>query len=227
MIIYRDIEQGTEEWLRVRAGVPTASQFDNLLAGGDGKVRKKYMLKLAGEILTGEPQENFSTRHTRRGHEQEPEARETYAFLHDVDVEQVGFIRNGDVGGSPDGLVGDNGGVEIKTKLPHLHLEVMLDGIAPEGSTRKYIPPHLPQIDGLIWIAEREWWDLVSYCRGLEPFITRVYRDEKRIKKIAQAVDQFNQELTDVLEKVRRGSAPLQSPSHTTTTQTEDLKSVF
>ncbi|WP_018935686.1 MULTISPECIES: lambda exonuclease family protein [unclassified Thioalkalivibrio] len=216
--IHRDIEQGTEEWLRVRAGIPTASQFGELIDRGQGKTRRTYMLKLAGEILTGEPMPGFSNQHTRRGHEQEDEARETYGFIREVDVEQVGFIRNGDKGGSPDGLVGIDGGCEVKTKLPHLHLEVLLAEEVPAE--------HMPQIDGLIWVAEREWWDFISYCRGLPPFIKRVYRDEKRIRKISRAIDQFNQELADIVEKVRRGSEPMHAPD-TIPAQEPDLDTIF
>lgn len=206
--VFSEIEQGTDEWLRVRAGIPTASMFGALADRGEGKTRRTYMLKLAGEILTGEPMANFSNQHTRRGHYQEEEARQLYAFMRGVDVDTVGFIRNGDKGGSPDGLVGEDGGVEIKTKLPHLHLDVLLKNEVPEE--------HLPQVDGLIFVAEREWWDFSSYCRGLKPFIKRVYRDEERIKKLASAVDRFNNELADIVEQVRRGSEPVDAPEQNT-----------
>lgn len=195
MQIYRDIEQGSDEWFQVRAGIPTASEFSKILAKGAGKTRRSYMLKLAGEILTGEPAENFSTTHTRRGHEQEPLARTLYGFAKGLPVEQVGFIRNGDQGASPDGLIGDDGGLEIKTKLPHLHLEVLLADEVPNE--------HMAQIDGLLWISEREWWDFMSYCPRMEPFVKRVYRNEERIKTLANAVDAFNAELHEIVEQAR------------------------
>src|SRR5437879_13785053 len=103
-------EQNSEEWLRARAGIPTASQFATVLAKGEGKTRRTYMLKLAGEIITGEPMENFTNEHTERGHEQEPEARDLYAFQTGEGLYRVAFIRDGRKGASPDCLIGDDGG---------------------------------------------------------------------------------------------------------------------
>jgi hypothetical protein len=96
--------------------------------GGKSLTRKTYMLKLAGEILTGEPMESYSNEHMERGKEQEAEAREAYELMKDVDCQQVGFIVNGDKGCSPDSLIGDDGGLEIKTALPHIQVERLLKG---------------------------------------------------------------------------------------------------
>jgi hypothetical protein len=98
-------EQGSEEWFAARLGIPTASQFQTIMAkgrdGGDSKTRRTYMMKLAGEILTGEPMDSFSNEHTERGHEMEPDARNLYAFMRDCEPQCVGFIRNGQKGCSP------------------------------------------------------------------------------------------------------------------------------
>ena len=197
MQIYRDIEQGTPEWFAVRAGIPTASMYATVMASGKGgaasKTRRTYMLKLAGERLTGEPMDNYSNHHMERGHEHEPLARDAYALLMDVEPEQVGFIRTGDTGASPDSLVGDNGLVEIKSKLAHLHLDVL---------DRDEVPcEHTVQVQGQIWVAEREWCDFVSYCPRLELFVKRVYRDEEKIQEIATAVDKFNYELNEFVAR--------------------------
>lgn len=197
MQIYRDIEQGTPEWFAVRAGIPTASMYATVMAsgkaGGVSKTRRTYMLKLAGERLTSEPMDNYSNHHMERGHEHEPLARQAYAFLKDVEPEQVGFIRSGDTGASPDSMVGDNGLVEIKSKLAHLHLDVL---------DRDEVPcEHTLQVQGQLWVAEREWCDFVSYCPKLELFVKRVYRDEKKIREIANAVDQFNNELNEFVAR--------------------------
>jgi len=202
MQIYRDIEQGTPEWIAVRAGIPTASMYATVMAqgrgGGDSKTRRTYMLKLAGERLTGEPMDNYSNGHMERGHEHEPLARESYAFLTGTKPEQVGFIRSGDTGASPDSLVGEDGLVEIKSKLAHLHLEVLLSDAVP--------PEHTAQIQGQLWVAEREWLDFVSYCPKLELFVKRVYRDEPMIKKIEIAVDQFNAELNEIVAQFQQAN---------------------
>lgn len=192
-IIYRDIEQGTDAWLQARCGIPTASEFKSILAKGEGKTRRSYMLKLAGEVLTGEPADNFMTADMQRGHEMEPEARSYYAFLSDCEPEQVGFVRNGMVGCSPDALVGASGMLEIKTKKPAILLDVLLKDDFP--------PDHKAQCQGQLWVAEREWIDLVCYWPKMPKFIKRAYRDEEYISQIASAVDKFNDELAEIVAK--------------------------
>lgn len=198
MMQIMDCEQGSPEWFAARAGIPTASQFSTVMASGRGgaesKTRRTYMLKLAGEIITGDPMDSFSNAHTERGHEMEPEARNFYAFLHDVDPQLIGFIRNGNAGASPDSLIGENGLLEIKTKLPHLLIDVTLRGEFPTD--------HKAQCQGQLWIAEREWIDLICYWPKMEPFIARAYRDEEYIKQLARAVDQFNDELAEIIARL-------------------------
>ena len=195
MIIYRDIEQGTDEWLQIRAGIPTASMYATVMASGKGKAesktRRTYMLKLAGERLTGEPMDNYSNANMQRGHEHEPLARDAYAFLTDTQPEQVGFIRSGDTGASPDALIGSDGLLEIKSKMAHLHLDVLLRDEIPSE--------HVLQIQGQLWVAEREWCDFVCYCPKLQLFVKRTHRDETVIQAIAAAVYQFNSELAEIV----------------------------
>jgi hypothetical protein len=193
-------DQGSEEWVKARLGIPTASEFHTVMAkgkdGGDSKIRRTYMLKLVGEILTGEQMDSFTNHHMERGKAMEEEARDLYAFMTDTSPECVGFIRNGDKGCSPDSLVGDNGLVEIKTKLPHLQVDCLLGGRVP--------PDHKAQCQGALWVAEREWIDFVSYWPGLPLFVIRETRDEDYIGKLASAVDTFNDELAQMVERVRK-----------------------
>lgn len=194
-----DCEQGSEDWLRARMGIPTASEFSAIMAVGRGDepslTRRTYLYKLAGEILTGEIADGFSTKHTKRGHELEPVARNHYAFLNDVEPLQVGFIRNGRKGCSPDSLIDINGGLEIKTKLPHLQIEVLKSDMVPHE--------HEAQVQGSLYVCEREWWDFMSYCPKLPPFIKRVYRDEDYIDRLAKKIEQFNEELDELVEFLR------------------------
>lgn len=199
-----DCEQGSEEWFRVRAGMPTASEFATVMAsgrgGGESKTRRTYMLKLAGEIITGEPMENYTNNHMERGKVMEAEARDLYCFTTDCDLQRVGFIVNGPKGCSPDSLVGNAGMVEIKTQLPHLLIDTLLKGDFP--------PEHKTQCQGGLWVAEREWIDISIYWPRLPLFIKRAYRDEAYIAQLAKTVDQFNDELADVVERIRRYGEP-------------------
>jgi hypothetical protein len=192
-------EQGSPEWFAARLGLPTASEFSTVMAkgkdGGKSLTRKTYMLKLAGEILTGEPMESYSNQHMERGKEQEAEAREAYELMRDVDCQQVGFIVNGDKGCSPDSLIGDDGGLEIKTALPHIQVERLLKGDLPAE--------HRAQVQGVMWVAERKWLDFVSYCPRLPLLIVRVPRDDGYIATLAGAVKEFNAELANVVEAIR------------------------
>jgi hypothetical protein len=196
-----DCKQGTPEWKYARLGIPTASEFATILskgrkAGEPSKMRAEYMLTLAGERLTGEiVSEGGGTAAMKRGHVMEAEARKAYAFLRNVDPVQVGFLRNGMAGASPDSLIDHNGMLEIKSKLPKLHLAVLLEGKLPEE--------HKAQVQGGLWIAEREWQDFMSYWPKLRPFIVRVYRDEEYIARLKVEVDEFNEELAEIVEKCR------------------------
>lgn len=203
--IFEDIEQGTEAWLACRRGIPTASMFATVMAKGvggkgDSKTRAEYMRKLAGEILTGDLMESYNNHHMERGKAMEDEARETYAFIHDVEPRRVGFIRNGSKGASPDSLIGENGGLEIKTVLPHIQIGRLLKGELPSE--------HKAQVQGSLWVAEREWWDFVSYWPKLPPLTVRVYRDDVYIKALSNAVDAFNEELAATVEHVRQYADP-------------------
>jgi hypothetical protein len=194
-----ECEQGTETWFRARAGMPTASEFATVMASGkagaESKTRRTYMLKLAGEILTGEPMESFSNAHMERGKAMEDEARNLYAFAADVEPQQVGFVVNGPKGCSPDSLIGDVGAVEIKTKFPHLIIDALLKD--------EFVPEHKAQCQGVLWVAEREWIDLVVYWPRLPLLVKRAYRDEAYIAGMSKAVDVFNEELQATVEKIR------------------------
>ena len=195
MQVFTDLEQGSPEWFAARAGIPTASRFATVMAKGEGKTRSEYMRKLAGEILTGEPSEQFGNVHTERGNAMEDEARETYAFINNAEIQRVGFIRNGNRGASPDSLVGANGGLEIKTALPHIQIDRL---------ERDRLPPeHKAQVQGNLWIAEREFWDFVSYWPRLPVLTVRVYRDEEYIKTLSDEIDRFNDELAALVERIR------------------------
>jgi len=188
-------EQGTPEWHMCRLGIPTASEFKSVLAKGEGKMRRAYMYKLIGERKTGETSENYSNGHMERGKEMEAEARDLYTFMKDIEPSRVGFLRNYEAGCSPDGFVGATGLIEIKTKLPHLQVEVLLADRLP--------PEHVAQCQGALWVAEREWIDFCSYWPKLPLFVKRVYRDEAYIKRLSLEVSEFNAEMLSLIERIQ------------------------
>ncbi len=196
-----DCEQNSAEWYAARLGTPTASMFATVMAkgkdGGISLTRTEYMRKLAGEIVTGDPMDNYTNAHMERGKLMEDEARDLYAFSTDCEPQRVGFIRNGQKGCSPDSLIGTRGGLEIKSALAHIQIERLQRGDLP--------PEHRAQVQGTIWCCERDWWDFVSYGGAKLPiFIHRVYRDDGYIATLAGAIDKFNVELQTMVEFVRR-----------------------
>lgn len=196
MIEIISCEQGTPEWFAARVGIPTASRFSDILAKGEGKTRGRYLRDLAAEIIRGTPEEEtYTNAHMERGKAQEDEARRLYAFMADADPVQVGFIRDGRKGCSPDSLIGDDGGLEIKTALGHIQIERLQRGTLPSE--------HVAQVQGSLWVTGRQWWAFMSYSPGLPPLITRVERDEPYIATLAKAVDAFNEELDALVASVR------------------------
>lgn len=197
-----DCIQGAAEWHAARLGIPTSSKFATVMAKGEGKTRTEYMRRLAGEIITGEPSETFSNDHMGRGKVMEDEAREKYAFDHEVEPVLVGFVRNGQMGSSPDSFIGARGGLEIKTALPHILIEHLDRGDIP--------PVHRAQVQGNMLVAEREWWDLSIYWPKMPPCYRRTARDETYIANMKGEIDRFNDELAALVERIRRYGQPQQ-----------------
>lgn len=194
-------EQGSEDWFRARMGIPTSSEFKTLLGikkeAKEKVTRQTYLLKLAGEILTDKPMEgNYKSADMERGNAMEDEARDFYSFMSDAELTRIGFIRNGNTGCSPDSLIGNNGILEIKTAFPHILAALILKDDFP--------PEHKAQCQGNLWVAEREYIDISVFWPRMPRFVKRAYRDEAYIKELSAAVDQFNDELHETVERLRR-----------------------
>lgn len=210
--IFEEVEQGSEEWINLRLGVPTASNFALIMAdakdGEASKTRTRYMRMLAGEILTGRPAEGkIITAAMQRGRDMEPEARQHYLDRHFVDLRQVGFIRrrlpSGRFAGcSPDALIGDRKALEIKTMEPSLLIERLEKGAGMP-------PEHKAQVQGTLWVADLEEVDLLLFYSGfpVAPKYT-CQRDENYIRQLANAVEVFEYETRKLVEKIRRMGAP-------------------
>lgn len=200
MIEIFDVEQGTPEWFAARAGVATASEFATVQAkgkdGGRSVTRDKYLRQLAGELLTGEPApEGYSNAFMDRGHDLEDEARRMFAFMRDVEPVRVGFIKNGRMGCSPDSLVGDNAGLEIKVAIPAVQIERLQRGELPSE--------HKAQVQGSMLVTGRATWSFVSYCPKLPSLILDISRDDAYLAQLSKAIDAFNTELDALVQSIR------------------------
>jgi hypothetical protein len=193
--VFDNLEQNSPEWIKVRLGLATASMFSAILAKGEGKTRATYMRKLAGERITGEPAENFTNPAMDRGHLLEDDARKLYSFYADIEPTQVGFVKNGKIGASPDSLLNDDGALEIKTKKPELLIETILRDDFP--------PEHKAQCQGVLLVTERAWIDIAVYYPGMPFFTKRAKRDEAYLKTLHGEIDRFNDELEALVEKIR------------------------
>ena len=179
-------EQGSPEWLAARLGIPSASMFAKIVTtkGAWSTSADTYINQLVAERLTGEREEVFQSHHMIRGTELEPDARDLYSLMTDSEVTEVGFCLHDTLaaGCSPDGLIGEDGGLEIKCPAPATHVEYLRGGVLPS----KY----KQQVMGCLWITGREWWDFVSYHPTMKPLIVRVERDEEYIAALENCVTQ-------------------------------------
>lgn len=202
MKIYKDIIQGTDDWFAIKLGKASASHFSDILAKGKGIVRRKYMLQLAAERMSGLRDEGYSNKYLERGLELEGEARDYYASLNNCEVQQVGFIElNNDVGCSPDGLVGENGLIEIKCPKRTTHIETILSNKMPSC--------YIPQVQGQLWVSGRTWCDFISFAPDISErpfFYKRVFRDREYIDNLKLEVDKFILELKNIIAKLTEKS---------------------
>ncbi len=192
-------EQGTKEWLGARLGRPSASQFSKLVttAGKPSASADDYISEMIAERITGEREPIYVNEWMQRGTELEPRARETYEFMYDVDVQEVGFILDdsGEFGCSPDGLIGEDGGVEFKCPAPKNHIAWSRKGKCPSK--------HYAQVQGCLYITGRKWWDFMSYHPDMKPFVVRVERDEEFIAKLAEQISLAVEEIKSEVENLR------------------------
>lgn len=197
--------QGSAEWLQERCGNATASEFSSVLAKGQGKTRTAYLRRLVAERLTGKPMETYKNAHMERGQEQEPYARMAYEASTGRMVEEVGFIKHPKLraGCSPDGLIGDESGAEIKSVIATVQLETILAG--------DYPTEHRAQIQGSMWITGRKTWDFCSYCHdmpeNLQLYVFTVARDDAYIMALEAEVVVFLNDVESLVERLLKRSA--------------------
>jgi len=157
-MILLDLKQGSPEWHRARLGIPTASQFARILTptGKPSSAAERYLHELIAERLLGEQVVDYESDEMHRGTELESQAVAWYELQRDVDAQRAGFCLTDDrlCGCSPDRLIGEDGGLEIKCPSAAVHVGYLLDSVGAKFT---------PQVQGCLWITGRQWWDLVSF----------------------------------------------------------------
>ena len=201
-----DIEQGTDEWFAIRCGKVTASRVADVIAttkSGYSASRANYEAQLICEILTGKPAESYSNAAMQWGTETEPLARAQYELKTGNMVNQIGFVVHPMIeqaGASPDGLIGEDGCIEIKCPNTSTHLDTLLSQKVPS----KYIT----QMTWQMVCTGRKWCDFVSYDprlpENLQLYIERIELDEDYAKKLQNEVVMFLVEVNEKVEKLRK-----------------------
>lgn len=200
------IEQGSDAWKALRAGKVTASRVADVLSkikSGESAGRKNYRMDLVAERLTGKPADSFTNSAMQWGTEQEPFARIAYETHKGLFVEQVPFVDHPTIewfGCSPDGLVAEDGLLEIKCPNTTTHLEYLQDGKPPS----KYIPQMMAQMA----CTGRKWCDFVSFDprlpEDLQLFVVRLNWDDAYIQEMEAEVKQFLNEVDATLSQLKR-----------------------
>jgi putative phage-type endonuclease len=201
-----DCLQGSEEWLQARVGKVSASRMADLCAktkSGYSTSRANYCAELVAERLTGKPAEKFKNAAMEWGSAQEADARRMYCFLNDCTVQQVGLVLHPTLEhacASPDGLVGEDGLLEIKAPMTATHISTLLGGEI-DGK-------YLKQMAWQMNLTGRAWCDFVSFdprlCPEMQLFIKRVHRDDRLIAELESEVRSFLDEVAGTVDRLRK-----------------------
>ena len=199
------MEQLSQEWFEARLGKVTASRVSDVLAtrkGQESTVRAKYKLQLATERLTNKKTDTYMNQAMQDGIEREPMAREIYEKLKDVTVEEVGFVQHPAIeraGASPDGLVGDDGIIEIKCPIETTHTTNLLE--------RRLPSKYKPQVQFQLSATGRKWCDFISYNPNFEPrlqlMVVRVERDDEYIEMLEFEILKFLAEVELMINQLK------------------------
>lgn len=200
-MIVSALKQGSDAWRDARCGIVTASNFKAILTRGSGKTRTAYMRRLIEEIITGRVAESsFHSEAMTRGVDLEPRARRAYEIHTGHRVQEIGLAwldERRRVAASPDGLIGDDGGLEIKCPLSHTHEKYLSGACVPSV--------YMPQVQGNLWVTGRKWWDFVSFAPEFNEkkrmMVCRVHRDESYIAALRLEVSRFIEELDSLVAR--------------------------
>ena len=192
-------EQRTKGWYESRRGLPTASSFGKLITstGKRAASADAYIDELIAEKLTGESKFIPTTAAMQYGIDTEPKAREYYEFMYEREVTEIGLCLHDEIsaGASPDGLIGDDGILEIKCPQSHTMVKYLRENRLP--------PEYKAQVMGQLWICGREWADFLAYHEKMKPLLIRVERDEEFIAELSAIVTKAVETIDQNYEELR------------------------
>lgn len=211
-LIFHNVEQGTDKWLEIKAGKFSGTDASTFVVKGKNKDQIGTGLlalipKKVAELVVGIDLDGFNNKSMQRGNDLEPLARSRYEMENFADVEQIGFIQSGEyLGFSPDGLVGQDGLIEIKCLEAPAWIAWIDSDMKPSDIQKK----HYTQIQWGLFISGRKWCDYVMYNPDFAPLDytqTRVDRDEKMIELFAEKSKVVEREMVRLLNKVAQKEA--------------------
>jgi hypothetical protein len=188
IVYHYDIEQNSEAWLKMKRGVLSASNICKVLTPARLEISKTtgYLYEFCRQRVDDMPYGDFSTRHTDRGHIEESLALQVYEAKFGG-LKRCGFVENTKhgfkIGCSPDALVGDEGGVQVKSFTPNVQFGNIIED--------KIENCHALQVQMELFVTERQWWDVIYQSSGTHQVVTRVYPDEAKQVKIKEACADF------------------------------------
>ena len=206
--IIHTMPQRSDEWFAVRLGKITGTSFGTM-ANGKKPTIETLCLKTAAERLTGVSSDNgFSNAAMENGTETEELARQAYETTDFSVVQAVGFLELDEyIGVSPDGLVGDDGGLELKCPMPHTHLQYLTQK-SPHKAYRW-------QVQGALWVTGRKWWDFVSFCELFPPdkqlVIERVEPDMDCFARLEAGAEHCRNRIREIMEGLKDGEQNVRS----------------
>ena len=196
MKIY-NFEQRTEDWYNIRKGKMTASNAETIIANGKGL--ETYIYNLMAEYYSSAEKENYINADMQRGIDLEPEARLEFEFYTNLDVQEVGFIEHNEfIGVSPDGLIGDDGLIEIKCPNDSIYFKLLLsNNIKPE---------YIAQMQMQMYVTDRQYCYFVSYNPNFEKslYIKKISRDEEMIDKLKKGLERGTELIKEIKENFRK-----------------------
>lgn len=199
-----DLVQGSEEWLEARRGLLTASEVKLILTPtlktANNDRTRAHVYEIAAQRITGHVEPHYVSDDMLRGHDEELLARQLYAEKI-APVTECGFVTNSELGFtmgcSPDGLVGDDGLIESKSRRQRFQVETIASGEVP--------PEHMLQLQTALLVTGRKWIDFCSYSNGMPMTVIRVERDSDIIEAIHEAAFRFEEKVADMIVDYQSG----------------------